>query len=270
MTAPAYRRPPTPGTGPMSGADGMEIVGNGFLARNLRPIADRHPGTVVLAAGVSWAAGTSDADFAREATLLADVAEDCRAKGRRLLFFSTAATGMYGAVDGPGREDSPLTTCTPYGDHKYALEQQLRASGAEYLILRLGHLVGQGQPPHQLVPALVRQVQEGSVRIHRGAARDLIDVRDVITIIDRLLAQDLRGETVNVASGEAVPVERIVDHLAERLGVTVHRDVRDTATVHHVISTEKLRALVPETAAMGFGPDYHRRVLDDFLASYSA
>ncbi|UQX05449.1 NAD-dependent epimerase/dehydratase family protein [Streptomyces sp. RerS4] len=247
----------------------MEIVGRGFLAVNLRPIADRHPETVALAAGVSWAAGTSDADFAREADLLEEVAARCVATGRRLLFFSTAATGMYGAVDGPGREDSPITPATPYGAHKLALEQRLRASGADHLILRLGHLVGPGQPPHQLIPALVRQMRAGSVRIQREAARDLIDVADVIAVIDRLLSQDLHGETVNVASGAAVPVEHIVDHLERRLGLEVHRDYED-AGAHHVISIEKLNALVPETAAMGFGPDYHRRVLDAFIASTAA
>ncbi|QTE01583.1 NAD-dependent epimerase/dehydratase family protein [Streptomyces cyanogenus] len=247
----------------------MEIVGNGFLARNLHPYADRHPDTVAVAAGVSWASGTSDADFAREAALLADVAVRCRATGRRLLFFSTAATGMYGAMDGPGREDSHIVPCTPYGAHKFALEQQLRASGADYLILRLGHLVGPGQPAHQLIPALIRQMREGDVRVQRDAARDLIDVRDVVTVIDRLLAQGLRGEIVNVASGVAVPVGHIVDHLEERLGLRVNRAYQD-AGAQHDISIDKLRSLVPETAAMGFGPFYYRQVLDAFLASEGA
>jgi nucleoside-diphosphate-sugar epimerase len=243
----------------------MEIVGNGFLANRLRPIADRHPDTVVLAAGVSWASGTSAADFAREAALLAEVAGRCRRAGRRLLFFSTAATGMYGAVRGPGREDSPITPCTPYGAHKLALEQQLRASGADHLILRLGHLVGPDQPAHQLLPALVRQMRGGTVQVHRGAARDLIDADDVVRIVDALLHLDLRGETVNVASGEAVPVDRIVDHLEQSLRLPVRREYRDTGH-HHVIAVDKLRALVPEVALMGFDGTYYRRVLDRFAA----
>ncbi|MFI9723685.1 NAD-dependent epimerase/dehydratase family protein [Streptomyces sp. NPDC052396] len=244
----------------------MDIVGNGFLARNLRPLADRHPGTVALAAGVSWASGTSDADFAREAALLKEAAEGCLATGRRLLFFSTAATGMYGRAVGPGREDAPITPCTPYGAHKLALEEQLRASGADHLILRLGHLVGPDQPDHQLLPSLVRQLRGGAVRIHRGAARDLIDVRDVITVIDRLLALDLRAETVNVASGVAVPVEDIVDHLGQALGLTARREYQE-AGGQHTISIDKLRALVPEVGGMGFGPGYYRRILDDFTGA---
>jgi nucleoside-diphosphate-sugar epimerase len=247
----------------------MDIIGTGFLAQSLRRIEARHPRTVVLAAGVSWAAGTSDADFARETLLLDEVAQRCLVGGRRLLFFSTAATGMYGAVRGPGREDEPVTPCTPYGAHKLALEERLRATGADHLVLRLGHLVGPGQPAHQLVPALVRQMRTGSVALHRNAARDLIDVRDVVTITDRLLDLDLRRETVNVASGVAVPVEQIIDHLEHRMGLVTRREYRDTG-VHHVISTEKLRGLVPEVARMGFGPDYYRRVLDTFVASCAA
>ncbi|MFD8484075.1 NAD-dependent epimerase/dehydratase family protein [Kitasatospora sp. NPDC059673] len=243
----------------------MHIVGTGFLARSLAPIADAHPDTVVLAAGVSWASGTSGTDFAREAALLADTARRCAADGRRLLFFSTASTGMYGNANGPGREDEPVEPCTPYGRHKLALEGQLQDSGADHLILRLGHLVGPGQPPHQLLPALLRQVRSGAVQIHRGAARDLISVADVITVIDRLLGLGLRGEVVNVASGFAVPVERIVDHLEHRLGVRVERTWSDSGA-QHAIAIERLTALVPDVARH-FGPAYYRPVLDTFLAA---
>ncbi|MEQ8148043.1 NAD-dependent epimerase/dehydratase family protein [Streptomyces sp. OP7] len=245
----------------------MDIVGTGFLARNLRPLAGRHPDTVALAAGVSWASGTSDADFAREAALLREVAGRCRDTGRRLLFFSTAATGMYGLADGPGREDVPVTPCTPYGAHKLALEGVLRDSGADHLILRLGHLVGPHQPEHQLLPTLVRQLREGMVRVHRGAARDLIGVEDVVTVVDHLLAAGPRAETVNVASGFAVPVEDIVGHLEQALGLRARREFVETGGRQHVISTEKLRSLVPQTAHMGFGPSYYRRILGDFAAS---
>ncbi|MFF3916357.1 NAD-dependent epimerase/dehydratase family protein [Streptomyces sp. NPDC001852] len=247
----------------------MQIIGNGFIARSLQPIAGRYPDTVALAAGVSWASGTAAADFEREARLLHEVAASCRSTGRRLLFFSTAATGMYGLVDGPGREDVPVVPCTPYGAHKLALEEQLRASGADHLVLRLGHLVGPGQPAHQLLPALVRQIRDGDVRIHRDAARDLIDVADVVTLIDRLLAQRLQGEIVNVASGVAVPVERIVDRLEQRLGRTARHQYEDTGS-HHVIAIDKLRSLVPETDRLGFGPHYYERIVDDFAATVVA
>ncbi|WP_324786551.1 NAD-dependent epimerase/dehydratase family protein [Streptomyces sp. H51] len=244
----------------------MEIVGTGFLARSLRPLAGRHPGTVALAAGESRTSGATDADYAREAALLRDVAKRCAAGGQLLLFFSTAATGMYGLAEGPGREDAPVRPATPYGAHKLALEEQLRDSGADHLILRLAHLVGPHGRHHQLIPTLVRQVRSGSVFLHRRAVRDLIGVADMLTITDRLLAAGLRADTVNVASGFAVPVDDIVDHLARALRLTPRKTYVD-AGAEYAISTEKLRALVPQVADLGFGPHYYRRVLNDFLAA---
>jgi NDP-hexose 4-ketoreductase len=242
----------------------MEIVGNGFLARSLGPIGDRHPHVVALAAGVSWAGSTGEADFTREAALLDEVARQCSKSGRLLLFFSTASSGMYGAAHGPGREDEPVSPVSPYGAHKLALERQLRSSAADYLVLRLGHLTGPGQPAHQMMPTLVRQLRAGRVSVHLRASRDLIGVADVITVIDRMLARDLRGETINVASGEAVPVPRIVDHLEHRLGTRARREYEDVGS-HHLISIEKLRSVVPEIAELGFGPEYYRKVIDGFV-----
>lgn len=241
----------------------MQVIGNGFLAQGLRRISNSWPDTVALAAGVSWAASTSSADFAREAALLRDVANSCRSTRRRLVFFSTASAGMYGAMDGSGREDRPPRPCSPYGTHKLALENALRAGGADYLIVRASHLVGPGQPAHQLLPALVRQLRQGRVQIDRTATRDLISIDDAVTIIDRLLGIGVRRETVNVASGTAVKVESIVDHLERRLGLVADRSYRDAGS-HHVISIEKLRALVPEVDRMGFGPYYYRHVVDRF------
>ncbi|WP_042429188.1 NAD-dependent epimerase/dehydratase family protein [Streptacidiphilus anmyonensis] len=246
----------------------MHIIGNGFLARNLRPIADRHPDTVVLAAGVSWASGTSADDFARERDLLAGTARQCAADGRRLVFFSTSSAGFYGPLDRPAREDVQVTPVTPYGAHKLAQEELLRASGADHLILRLSHLVGPAQPDHQLLPSLVRQLrEEDTVRVHRGATRDLIGVADVVHAIDGLLGLGLRGVTVNVASGISSPVGEIVDHLRYRLGSSARTEYVDVGHVHpHTISVEKLHALLPACAVLGFGGGYHRRLLDAYVA----
>lgn len=239
----------------------MEIVGTGFLARHLQPLADTHPDVVALAAGVSSAVSTSAADFAREQALLRRVARRCHATGRRLVFLSTSCTGMYGATDGPGREDVPVTPPTPYGAHKLALEEQLRAAGPGFLVLRLAHVTGPGQPGHQLVPALTRQMRAGRVTVQRGASRDLISARDVVTIIGMLLDAGVRNQTVNVASGWEVPVEHIISHLAHSLGLDPELEYVPGGRRNQV-SVAKLHALVPEVDQLGFDGGYYRRVLD--------
>jgi nucleoside-diphosphate-sugar epimerase len=239
----------------------MEIVGTGFLARQLQPLSGTHGDVVVLAAGVSSAVCDSAADFAREQALLGLVARRCRETRRQLVFFSTASTGMYGAANGAGREDVPVTPQTPYGAHKLALEEQLREAGTDFLVLRLGHVTGPGQPAHQLLPSLTRQVRAGRVKVQCGATRDLIGGCDVVAIIGMLLAADVRNQTVNVASGWDVPVERIVDYLAHRLGQDPEREYVPGGRRNQV-SAAKLRALVPAVDQLGFGDDYYLRVLD--------
>lgn len=244
----------------------MEIVGRGFLAGHVRASCPARSDVVVFAAGVSNASCAAEGAFLAERTLLDDVVRGCRATGRSLVYFSTAAADMYGALGRPGREDDPVSPRSPYGRHKCASEELLARAGLPCLVLRLAHVVGPGQRPHQLVPSLVRQVRAGQVTIHRGAHRDLIDVEHVVGSLCGLLAAGRRTGTVNVASASPVAVEAIVDHVAQRLGVAPARRYVDRPS-HCLISNEKLLRLVPDLATVGFGPGYHRAVLDRYLAA---
>lgn len=243
----------------------MEIVGRGFIAKNLEPIAADHPHAVVLAAGVSRTTATSRAEFARERRLVEEAARRCRDQGRLLVFLSTASSGMYG-IDSRGREDEPVRPRSPYAGHKVDLERLLPETGAEYLVLRLSHLVGPHQRSWQLLPSLVSQVRSGRVRIRPGAQRDLLEVGDMVRITDALLRSGTSKQIVNVASGISVPIERVVEHIEYRLGISALRDETD-AERSSPIDIGKLRTLVPEVAAMGFGTSYYREVLDSYLGA---
>ncbi len=246
----------------------MRIIGNGFLARHLGAIAGRHDGVVVLAAGVSAAATTANDGFDREAALLYRVAQECVHTGERLVFFSTAAAGMYSVPGDAGREDGPVFPGTPYGRHKLALEAVLRSAPLDYLILRLSHVVGRHQPIHQLLPSLVRQVASGRVTLFHGACRDLIDVDHVTAIVDALLRTGANREVVNVATGHAAPVEEIVTHLEHRLGVCTAKEVV-AVNRSQSVCVDKLRALLPGIEAMRFDAGYYGRVLDRYIDSYA-
>lgn len=246
----------------------MRIVGRGFLAQSLAPLADRHPHAVVLAAGVSSGGGGSPEDYAREADLLYAVLRGCR-PGARLVFFSSATAGMYGGPGSTGREDGPIYPTTSYARHKVGLEHVVAASGGDFLILRLAHTVGAHQRAHQLLPSLVQQVRCGRVTVFRGARRDLIDINDVVTIIDQLLTLGAARETVNIASGFAVPVDAIVAHVEARLGAHAHKDYLDRPDDTRV-SVAKLLRLVPAAAGMGFGEHYYRHAIDRHICAVAA
>ncbi|MEV7770832.1 NAD-dependent epimerase/dehydratase family protein [Kitasatospora sp. NPDC086791] len=244
----------------------MEIVGDGFIARHLRPLAHRHPGTVVFAAGVSSAGSVAEEQFAREADLLYTVIRRCTADGRRLVYFSTCSAGMYGAPDSRGREDEPVFPGSAYARHKLALEAVLAASRADHLVLRLTHLVGPGQRAHQLLPALTDRIRGGSLQVYRGAYRDLLDIEDAVAVFDELFASAESRQVVNVASGTAVPVERIVEHIERSLGTVARKTYRQVAG-EYTVSVDRLAKLVPAVSERVGRADYYRTVIDRYLSA---
>jgi nucleoside-diphosphate-sugar epimerase len=245
----------------------MEIIGNGFLAHHLRPLAGAHREATVLVAGVSGVTKVVDEECQREASLLYDVLHRCRKDSRTLIVFSTAS--VYGQQGHPAAEDGPVYPASAYSRHKLALEAIVQRSRVRHLILRLSSIAGPGEREHHLLPSLHHQVRSGAAEIRRGARRDLIDVGDVITIVDELLGRGIAQEVVNVASGFSVPVEAIIDHLEARLGVVVERRyVGESEAI--AVSIEKLRHLMPAISRLGFGPDYYKTVVDRYLAGAPA
>ncbi|MCP2170270.1 NAD-dependent epimerase/dehydratase family protein [Goodfellowiella coeruleoviolacea] len=244
----------------------MQIIGNGFLARNLAEhLSDRHPHVTAIAAGVSWTHSRSLEDFDREAALLTDTVAEHLHSGRTIVFFSTAAGGMYGNRLSTGTECGPVFPRTAYARHKLALESMLARSGMRWLILRLTHVVGHGQPRHQLLPALTEQVRSGRVTLYRGAHRDLLDVRDLGWLIDRLLVKGVHDEVINVASGTPEPVERIVEAIEARLGTVAEKAVVDRPAQNGPLRIARLRELVPEIDERGFERDYLTQLITRYV-----
>lgn len=248
----------------------MQIIGNGFLAKNLAAaFGDRFPDVTALAAGVSSTSVTDPAEFDREAEALYAALHRCAAQRRTLLYFSTASFAMYGHTEVPATEDGPLFPPSAYGRHKLALESCVRAAGVRHVVLRLSHVVGPHQRPHQLLPAIAQQVGGGHVTVYRGAHRDLLDARDLMHAVDRLLAADVGDVVVNVASGRPWPVDEIVDGVAQRLGVDPDRVYLPGAYSRTEVSLARLRALVPDFGTVTpVGPDdpgYLGMLLDRYL-----
>ncbi|GAA1952147.1 NAD-dependent epimerase/dehydratase family protein [Amycolatopsis minnesotensis] len=241
----------------------MEIIGNGFLAGHATGyFGDRHPDVTFIAAGVSGVHITDVSEFEREASLVYDVIRRCKAEGRTVIFLSTASSGMYGADGSRGTEGGPVFPLSAYGRHKLGLEHVCAVSEASWLVLRLSHIVGSGQQPHQLLPSLTRQLLSGLVKVYTGVSRDLLDVNDMLAILDALLTGGVRNEVINLASGRSEAVEYIVDELEARLGVEAERQTIRTPAKFATINVDKLRDLVPGFDEFGFGRTYLHSLLD--------
>jgi len=249
----------------------VDIVGRGFIARHASEyFRSCHPEATLIGAGVSSVVVTDAESFSREAELVYEVLRRCRADGRTAILLSTASAGMYGAPDSPGTEDGPVFPLTPYGRHKLGLESVCATSGARWLVLRLAHIVGPGQQPHQLLPSLTRQLVSGQITIYRDASRDLLGVRDMLAMLDALLTRGVHDEIVNLATGRPEPVEHIVDELERRLATSAVRTYVDMPTKHAIVSTAKARSLIPDFERFGFGTDYLGTLLDQHTAELAS
>lgn len=206
----------------------MTVIGTGMLARALAGL----PGAgAVIAAGVSDSACADPAAFAREAAVVA------RHLGPHAVYLSSTA-----AAD----------PATPYTRHKAAMEAMVLGAGG--LVVRLPNVVGPGQAAHQLVPALVRQIRAGLVRVFAGAVRDLVGAADVRGIVGELVA-DGRAGTVEVGTGHPPTAAEVVAELQVILG---------TGAVV-VAGPPVANPPMPTYPWPAFGPGYWRRVLREYV-----
>ncbi|MGQ0519839.1 MAG: GDP-mannose 4,6-dehydratase [Actinomycetota bacterium] len=148
----------------------------------------------------------------------------------RVLVVSSAE--VYGAVRPsqlPVGEDEPLRPVSPYAASKAAAElvalQAALGWGLAVVRARPFNHTGAGQSTTFAVPAFARRIAE-AVRDGTGvlsvgnlsAARDLLDVRDVVRAYRLLALGGTPGEVYNVCSGRAVVMEDVVRRLLRLCG----------------------------------------------------
>lgn len=179
---------------------------------------------------------------------------------------------VYGRGETAHHEDELPAPLSPYAASKAAAElagfETWRRTGLRVIVARPFPHTGPGQSPRFVVPALLRRVcdarREGRGDIPTGnltPVRDFLDVRDVVAAYALLLERGQVGRVYNVASGNGVRLEDLLDRIARKVGHAV-RPVPDPGLTRSadipvlVGNADRLRA---ET---GWSPVY---ALDDTL-----
>jgi GDP-4-dehydro-6-deoxy-D-mannose reductase len=139
---------------------------------------------------------------------------------------------QYGrhAGNAPLSETTEQRPLSVYGASKVAQEvaaiQAWRSAGVRVVCTRSFNHTGPGQPPHMLVPALVRRalalrdVPDPRMPIGNvDPVRDFLHVRDVVDAYLLLAERGAPGEVYNVASGEGRSVGDLARLVLARVGV---------------------------------------------------
>jgi GDP-4-dehydro-6-deoxy-D-mannose reductase len=143
---------------------------------------------------------------------------------------------IYGDVDGTHPaldENCPLRPVNPYAASKAAADlasyQHARFPGLDIVRVRPFNHIGPRQAPHYAVAHFAKQIaaieqglqppylETGSLT----AQRDLTDVRDTVAAYLLLMEKGRTGEAYNVATGEAHPMQAVLDRLLAMARVRV-------------------------------------------------
>ena len=194
--------------------------------------------------------------------LLAQAARDYAKAGApmpRIVFASSAEVyGIRDPGDFPLRETLDLRPANPYAASKAAAEAILlaesRALGLDAVVARAFNHIGPGQNERFVVASFARQlasIATGASPLlmvgNLDAARDFLDVRDVVGAYLALARDGATGEIYNVCSGAAVTVRDVLRELiaTARVPVEVREEtarLRPLDVPAFVGTAEKLRA----------------------------
>jgi UDP-glucose 4-epimerase len=179
----------------------------------------------------------------------------------RIVYASSAA--VYSPSDRPSCEDGPVQPSSPYGLDKLAGEHAIRIYGELHGVrgtsLRFFNIYGERQDPASpysgVISIFMDRLSKGSPILIHGSGqqtRDFVYVRDLASLIVRLLDDREAPGLMNVGTGRSTSLLELVETLGSVLGRTPkvqHGPARSGDIMHSLADVARLRerGWAPET-----------------------
>jgi UDP-glucose 4-epimerase len=147
-----------------------------------------------------------------------------QAGAKRLINFQTAL--CYGRPRQlPIPVDHPTAPFTSYGISKTAAEQYLLMAGVPVTSLRIANVTA---PRLAIgpIPTFFKRLTRGQPCFCSETARDFLDIRDFIALVELALRDGAPAGVFNVSSGEGHTMKEVFDEVAGYLGVRLDTPVR--------------------------------------------
>lgn len=177
------------------------IIGNGLIAKSLKNIDTED--LLYFASGVSNSLETRNSEFEREFSLLKN--NVTLHKENKLFYFSTLS------VNDLSKQQSP------YVLHKLEIENFIKQHCKNYIILRIGNIVGNGGNPNTLFNFLKSQIIQGNhFMLHQKARRLLLDIDDITEFLESNCA-NVNNQTINFAYPYYYDLKEIVEAIRNKL-----------------------------------------------------
>ncbi|MDC8106322.1 hypothetical protein ACNFU2_15640 [Chryseobacterium sp. PTM-20240506] len=184
------------------------IIGNGLIANSLKNIDTED--VLYFASGVSNSLETKETEFKREFDLLSNALVNNKEK--KLVYFSTLS------VHDQSKQKSN------YVLHKLEMENYIKNKSNNYLILRIGNIVGKGGNPNTLFNFLKTKIKDNSrFTVHRNARRLLLDIDDISGFLDTT-CRSVKNETINFAFPYYYNLREIVNAIQDQIQQEAYYD----------------------------------------------
>lgn len=174
------------------------VIGNGLIGKSFKEKYGEREDVLIFASGVSDSREQRQAEFDREWALLKKhVAEN--GEGRQFIYFSTISI------------HDPSLRNNPYQQHKLAIEQYIGDSLTNYLIVRAPNVIGSGGNKTNLLNFLHTKIQQGEpFEVWEHAERNILDVQDLFTLVDGLIAKRTPSTTIDLVYPHTYAILEIV------------------------------------------------------------
>jgi dTDP-6-deoxy-L-talose 4-dehydrogenase [NAD(P)+] len=189
---------------------------------------------VVNAAGGMW--GLTDEQMHEANVVLVDrlvEAVAAMARPARLVHLGTVHEYGMAPIGTSRREDDAPTPVMEYGKLKLAATETISRAVADGRIdavtLRLGNVVGAGQPGHSLLGVMAAKLDEARLAGRTAqlslqpltAQRDFVDLADTVDAVLAAIGTRTTAPVINVGTGRATAARVLVELLVEASGVPV-------------------------------------------------
>ena len=179
----------------------MHVHGSGFIAKNLKRIKLRKLKKIVIyAAGVSNSKSKDKKKFLRERKKIQTFLNN---HNKEHLFIYISTTSV---LDNYLKKDK-------YTRNKIIIENLIKKSLNNFLILRLSQIVGKSNNPHTLTNFIYRKIlSEQRFKVWSNVKRNLIDIDDLIKIVKQIISTKLKpGNVINILNPNSIYVKEIVN-----------------------------------------------------------
>lgn len=200
-----------------------------FEQDRLFELLDREKPDVVvnfaaLAHGASWT--KSWRFYETNVTALAQMVEGLAARDWLQRFVQIGSSEIYGAVDGPVTEETPLDPTSPYSVSKAAADLHLvsmhKVRGFPMNIIRPSNAYGPGQQLYRVLPRAVLCALVGRKLPLEGGGRarkSYIHARDLASAIQVIAERAEPGRIYNAGPPGPVAIRHLVELVAAEFGM---------------------------------------------------